>query len=193
MVPTHIHDLSLACVASVKSTVGFELDFSSDTLPLLDHYVKTVVPATEDEILSLVAPMVGAYFGSVIDQRIKACRWHAPEHQYSDWRLEMQRVFFFFNPVGIALEVISSSDSEGWNAHLQVAPQDRDAIEAAVGVYGDVRESDYYSFGVRFEVIEQVAETLMREAQRRGDAEREFGSQYYADTIARWNLQNESR
>ncbi|MEZ4246831.1 MAG: hypothetical protein R3B99_01110 [Polyangiales bacterium] len=38
-------------------------------------------------------------------------------------------------------------------------------MRAALELLGDVRDSDFYSFTVRFEVLEQVLETLGRRAQ----------------------------
>ena len=177
-VPQHVVDLATACVASVNATVGVELDFTPETLPILDHYARGL-EQSEDEILQLIAPMCGAYFGEVVRRRLEAARWHAPEDELADWRIEHERVFLYFNPVGVALEVITEADAAGWSAHFEVSPKDREAVRQSVELYGDVRPKDYYTFAMRYEVVQQVAEALVRAAKARGEEKKTFGSQDY--------------
>ncbi len=181
--PTHVQDLATACVASVKAVTGIELDYGHETLPLLDHYARSLFEDGREppaqEILTLVAPMCGAYFGEVARRRFGTFRWHAPSDQYAQWRLEGERVFVYFNPIGVALEVLTEADAPGWNAHLELAARDQEAVKHAVELFGAVRESDYYSFAVRFETLDQVMEALAREAQRRHEEGREYGSDVY--------------
>lgn len=160
--PQHVSDLATACVASVKATVGMTLDLSVDTLPVLDHYAHEILEASEDEILSLTAPMCGAYFGEILRRRFAGFRWHAPKDAFDEWRLELEPAFLYFNPLGIALEVITEADAPGWHAHLGLRPADREEVERAVALFGDARPSDYYSFAVRSEVLEQAMEALGR-------------------------------
>jgi hypothetical protein len=206
-VPQTVLDLATACRASVLATVGVELDFEPETLPILDHYAKNhralaagekVRPgkrktrtagtgkAESDELLGLVAPMCGAYFGEVLRHRFEAMRWHAPDEDHGLWRLEAESVFLFFNPVGTAVEVIEEKDAPGWGAHLRVRPTDRETVRSALELFGDVRDSDYYSFTVRFEVLEQVMETLGRQARDRGER-RIWESAEYDVFVAREN------
>lgn len=205
-VPQTVLDLATACRASVLATVGVELDFEPETLPILDHYAKNhrelaagekVRPgkrktkstasgkAESDELLGLVAPMCGAYFGEVLRHRFDAMRWHAPD-EHGLWRLEAESVFLFFNPIGTAVEVIEEEDAPGWGAHLRVRPTDREAVRSALELFGDVRDTDYYSFTVRFEVFEQVMETLGRQARDRNER-RFWESAEYDAFVAREN------
>ncbi len=186
--PTHVQDLATACVASVKAVTGIELDYSDETLPLLDHYTRSLFEESKEmpsqEILTLVAPMCGAYFGEVARRRFGTLRWHAPPEQYAEWRLEGERVFVYFNPIGLALEVLTEADAPGWNAHMELRDEDRQAVEHAVELFGSVRESDYYSFAVRFETLDQVMEALVRETQRRREEQRSYGSDTYRRAAA---------
>jgi len=205
-VPQTVLDLATACRASVLATVGVELDFEPETLPILDHYAKhhrelaagekvrpgkrktktTTGKVESDELLGLVAPMCGAYFGEVLRHRFDAMRWHAPDDEHGLWRLEAESVFLFFNPIGTAVEVIEEKDAPGWGAHLRVRPNDREAVRGALELFGDVRDSDYYSFTVRFEVFEQVMETLGRQARERSER-RFWESAEYDAFVAREN------
>jgi hypothetical protein len=226
-VPQTVLDLATACRASVLATVGVELDFEPETLPILDHYAKNhrelaagekVRPgkrkksaadpadqgkksaadpadqgkksasgkAESDELLGLVAPICGAYFGEVLRHRFDAMRWNAPDDDHGLWRLEAESVFLFFNPIGTAVEVIEEKDAPGWGAHLRVRPTDREAVRSALELFGDVRDTDYYSFTVRFEVFEQVMETLGRQARERNER-RFWESAEYDAFVAREN------
>jgi hypothetical protein len=152
---TAVFDLTAACVTSVKNATGMDLDLSQETLPILDHYA-SLVDSPRDEIASLIAPMSGAYFGEVLRNLLDDGRWVTDSDDYADWRLQFERCSLAFNPIGIALEVLLGQDLPGWGTHLQTAPEDRSRVERALGVYGDVRDRDYYTFTVRFEAIEQV-------------------------------------
>lgn len=191
--PSHVVDLATACVKSVKDTLQIPLDLEPETLPLLDHYAREIVGDEEHEV-ALGASLCGAYFGEVVRRRFGAVRWYAPEgidplandlgaDRFAEWRLEFEPAYLTFNPIGLALEVIEGKDAPGWRAHLQVEDRDREAVDAAVKLFGVERESDYYSFSVRFEVLEQVLEALAREAQRRGDEPARIGPEVYAARV----------
>jgi len=152
---TAVMDLTVACVTSVKNATGMELDLSQDTLPILDHYA-TLIDSPREEIVSLVAPMSGAYFGELVRRLVDDGHWVIGSDDYAEWQLRFERCSLIFNPIGIALEVLLGQDLPGWGTQLQTAPQDASRVERALAVYGDVRDRDYYTFTVRFEAIEQA-------------------------------------
>jgi hypothetical protein len=159
---TAVMDLTVASVTSVKNATGMELDLSQDTLPILDHYAG-LVDAPREEILSLLAPMSGAYFGELLRKQLDDGEWVTDGDDYSEWRLRFERCSLTFNPLGIALEVILGQDIPEWGAHLQTAPEDQLRIKKALDVFGDVRDRDYYTFSVRFEAIEQAYLALLND------------------------------
>jgi len=59
-------------------------------------------------------------------------------------------------------EVITEADAPGWSAHLGLRPEDREEVERAIALFGVARASDYYSFAIRSEVLEQAMEALGR-------------------------------
>jgi hypothetical protein len=150
-----VMDLTVACVTSVKNATGLELDLSQDTLPVLDHYAE-MLDAPRDEILSLLAPMSGAYFGELLRRHFDDGEWVTDPDDYSQWRLRFERCSLTFNPVGVALEVLLGQDLPDWGANLQTPPEEQLRVVKALEVFGDVRDRDYYTFTVRFEAIEQV-------------------------------------
>ncbi|HBQ16415.1 MAG TPA: hypothetical protein DEF51_36550, partial [Myxococcales bacterium] len=65
-----VEDLALGAFRLVKEKLGFELDFTAETLPVLDQYLidlRDEDGGTPDEkVVALVAPCCGAYFGEVL-------------------------------------------------------------------------------------------------------------------------------
>jgi hypothetical protein len=178
--PAIIIDLVAGCRLAVRQVVGVELDFTQDTLPLLDHYAAEA-KGSREEVALLIAPMCGAYFGEVLRRTLGPARWELAEtNEPSETRLQFEQVFLELNPMGIALEALIRVPVEGWGAHLEVRPADRPAVSSAVALLGDVREEDYYRFGVRFEVIEQVVQALLRKTEGTGDIAPTFDAAAYA-------------
>ena len=156
-----IEELVRACTEYVRRAVGIELDGTPDTLPILDHYLANLGEVDRtDEILELVVLAAGAYFGEVVRRTLGHGRWHLEAGDPTGNRLELEHVFLFFNPMGMAREAIASAEQPGWMAHLEVLPRDRPLLEQSLSRMGDVREDDYYRLAVRFEVIEQVVSAL---------------------------------
>lgn len=155
-----VKDLTVACVTSVKNATGVELDLTQDTLPILDHYAE-LADVPRDELVSLLAPMSGAYFGELVRHQLEDGEWLIEADDYAEWRLRFERSSLTFNPIGVALEVLLGDDVPDWGAHLQTAPEDQLRVKKALEVYGDVRDRDYYTFSVRFEAIEQAYLSLL--------------------------------
>jgi hypothetical protein len=178
--PPVIIDLTAACRLAVRQVVGVDLDFTQDTLPLLDHYAGQT-GASRDEITGLVAPMCGAYFGEVLRRTLGPAHWDIPENgEPSEYRLQFERIFLELNPLGMALEAVTKAPSQGWGSHLEVRPADRGLVTSAVDLLGDVREDDFYRFGVRYEVVEQAVQALLRKSEAPGEPTASFGPEDYA-------------
>jgi hypothetical protein len=157
---TAVMDLTVACVTSTKNATGLELDLTPETLPILDHYA-SLLSSPRDEIVSLLAPMSGAYFGEVLRRRLEDGKWVTDPDDYSKWELRFERCSLTFNPIGVALEVLLREDVADWGAHLQAAPEDRSRLQRALDVFGEVEDRDYYTFSMRFEGIEQAYLALL--------------------------------
>jgi len=177
-------DLALGAFRMVKSALDFEL--TPETLPVLDHYLRQLREEDggrpDDETVSMVAPCVGAYFGEVARRSLPGLRWHVPGDDYRAWRLEGERVFLCFNPVGVALEAIFGEPVGDWNAHFTLLPEQRPEVDRSLEATGAVREDDYYRLAVRHEVLEQTLGVLERVA-RADEAPRSFGPEVYASVV----------
>jgi hypothetical protein len=181
--PEHVDDLATACVRYVERALGLTLDYAPETLPLVDHWLRTGDASTSPELLELAAPAAGAYFGEVIRRALGDARWHAPPGEPRLWRLEYEHVFLAFNPIALAIEAATSAPVEGWTADFQLLPGDRATIEDALSrTTGDVREEDFYRLAVRYDVVEQIVETLRALAAARLEHDRFFGPDAYVAT-----------
>lgn len=179
----HLDDLAHTCVAAVQRALGIELDFTQDTLPILDHYV-SMAQGTKAEVIELLAPMAGAYFGEVVRRSVGPARWFAPGTDYDRYRLEFENAFLHFNPLGMVVESILNGPADGWNAHLQMLPQDRESVQASLDALGGVRDSDYYRTSLRFEAIEQVYLVVSHLALSAGEDTPYYSHEVYEATLS---------
>lgn len=183
--PNAIEDLALGAFRLVKEKLGFELDFTPETLPVLDHYLQALRDeddgAPDEKIVSLVGPCAGAYFGEVVRRALPGLRWHTPD-DYEAWRLEAADVFLCFNPVGVALEALHRATLSDWNAHFALLPAEQELVNASLQATGPVREDDFYRLAVRFEVLDQTLHVLRDRSEKRGER-RSFGPEVYAAAV----------
>jgi hypothetical protein len=181
--PQTIEDLALGAFRLVKEKLGFELDFTPDTLPVLDHYLSLLREEDsgrpDEKVVSLVGPCAGAYFGEVARRSLPGLRWQAPEGDYQLWRLEGAHVFLCFNPIGVALEALFREPLPDWNAHFSVLPADQEHVDRSLEATGPVREEDFYRLAVRHEVLEQTLSVLTGLAGE-ASARQSFGPDVYA-------------
>jgi len=176
--PPDIGDLAAACVRFVHGATGFTLDFTPETLPVLDHYLRAQVRGSEPAIIELAASTAGAYFGEVIRAALEGVRWAEGEADLREQRLEFEPFFLCFNPIGAALEAILGAKSEGWRAHFQVLDDAQRAVASALERAGEVATEDYYTLCVRFEALEQVADVVSA-LESRHEPRRSFGPDVY--------------
>ncbi len=166
--PPLIRELATACIRYVQEAIRVELDYSAETLPILDHYLdhcrglllNDTQSNQRDDILTLVIPATGAYFGEVIRSIYPATHWHMAQEEYANYRLEFEPFVLTFNPLGAALEAMHRSHMDGWGAHFQLAHKDADLATRALDQLGGVRAEDFFRLTLRFEVLQQLVEAL---------------------------------
>jgi hypothetical protein len=178
--PEVVRDLAAGCVRYVQRALKIELDYTPDTLPLLDHYLRNASDVSREEVLSLVAPAAGAYFGEVVRRTLGPARWHWVEGDFSACRLEFERCFLSFNPIGSALATLLSGDAEHYGGQLAILPEDEPLVKESLERVGEVQEQDYYRLAVRFEAIEQVVSLLIEKAIATNELSRRYGPDVYA-------------
>src|SRR5262245_38455213 len=135
-VPVHVAELADACVQHVQQSLQVELDYTQDTLPILDHYLRLAPDETPDDVLVLVAAASGAYFGEVVRRHFDKARWFAPEKDYGQWRVEFDECFLYLNPVGMVFEALARREHEQWSGSIHTLDEDREAAHNALDTLG---------------------------------------------------------
>ncbi len=180
--PEPIPEYASACLEYVRRALGFELDFTAETLPVLDHYVSTVRVALVErsEIPALVARAAGAYFGEVVRTVIPGF-WRVPSPNVHDWQLCSRVAFLWVNPVGIAYDAIyGSSEHDGPRSMVRCAPEDRPFLERRLETLPPVPEDQFFLFTTRLEVLEVANEALHARLEEQGYGETELSDEDYA-------------
>jgi hypothetical protein len=98
--PPAVADLADACVRFVEKALGFQLDYTPETLPVLDHYLEQAreAAAERSDALLLLAHTAGAYLGEVI-RRKHASWWRVEGDDPVAWRIELEAVYLAFSPM----------------------------------------------------------------------------------------------
>ena len=179
--PEPVFELASACLDYVRRSLGFDLDFSPETLPVLDHYVATVreLKSERPELVRLVGPATGAYFGEVVRVVIPGF-WRVPTLNQHDWQLCCRLAFLWFNPLGVAYDAIhGTSEHDGPRSILRALPEDRVLLENRLAAMPPLPEEQYFSFSTRLEVLEAAHETLRARMEEQGYGTAELGEEDY--------------
>jgi hypothetical protein len=179
--PEPVAELVTVCLDYVRRALKFELDFRSETLPVLDHYVATVrdLKAERPELVPLVTRAAGAYFGEVVRATIPGF-WRVPSPNVHDWELCSRVCFLRFNPIGVAYDALfGEEEHDGPRSHLRAAPEDREFLERRLAALPPVPPEQYQLFTTRFEVVEVANEALRARLDEQGYDGVELGEEDY--------------
>jgi hypothetical protein len=164
-----VADLAASCIDYVQRSLGVELDYTSDTLPLLDHYL---LQASRDaqqrpEALDLIAQVVAAYFGEVLSRRFD-CWWSLPDHSVATGLLRFRQVYLELSPYALVVTALGlpvPEDASEVGFHID--PDDIEFIGAHLAALPPVSEEEFVRLSTRFDVLETIAEQLKARAVAR--------------------------
>lgn len=191
--PEEILEFADQAVDYVRRSLGVTLEYDSDTLPVLDHYLRAV-PAEVSKVAAaeLVAATAGAYFGEVVRRRLGGS-WVVPSSHPGTWRLILPTGLWFF-PAAMALAAIRGPEEEvpgarradpdrdpddddrhadpadedavaDWDTSLQAPPTLKPHVSRVLHGMADVSEDEFYSLCNRFDTLEHVQSVLAAIAQ----------------------------
>ena len=108
-VPARVSEYADQAVAYVRRALGLTLEYDSDTLPLLDHYLRTLaeIGSEQPATVQLVVATAGAYFGEVVRRRLGG-RWETGGEDV-EWRVVLP-TGLNFAPAGIVARTIDAPD-----------------------------------------------------------------------------------
>ena len=105
------------------------------------------------EVMHLLAPTVGAYFGEVIRHTFP-CRWRIKTDDPKDWTIEFEHVPLRFNPVGAAAEALIERNIDDWGCDLATASDETEALTERLAAAPLVPEDEFFSLTTRLEVLQ---------------------------------------
>ena len=145
-------------VEYVRSAVGVELAYDSDTLPLLDHYLRRV-NTDQTPTLELIVTTAAAYFGELVRRYIGG-RWENLDASPAEWRMVMP-TGLTFAPAGYVAAAIARREPGEFEAGLDVPARMRTYLENALARMSPVSEDEFYSLCGRLDTLEHVHEVLV--------------------------------
>jgi hypothetical protein len=181
--PAEIAELAEACVRFVERKLGVRLDYTLETLPVLDHYLADARAevVVKPEVLSLVVNAAGAYFGEVVRRRIPSW-WHVPGPDPAEWQICAEPVYLWFSPVAMAYDAVMHGESDDAAvAKLEIEEEDREALEARLAELPQVCEDEFYALSTRLEVIDIAADVIKARMVQNGLGDVTFGPADYEE------------
>ncbi len=151
---------------AVKKAVGLDLEFDSDTLPLLDHYLRDL-PGNKPETAALIAAMAGSYFGEAV-RLSQGGSWKVEGDDPSQWRVVLPGGLSF-SPVRMALSAILRDEGGEGNSDFQAPPLLMTVLEEALERMGTVTAHEYYTLSCRFDTLEHLQEVMLAFAASKKD------------------------
>ncbi len=183
--PEPIAELVAACLDYVRRSLGTELDFTPETLPLLDHYLSEVREEleTKPQLAELTAHAAGAYFGEVLRRQMRGF-WRAPSASLHDYQVCSSVAFVSINPFGVAYDALyDKSEHGGPRSNLRLAPEDHGYIAARLATVPEVPEEQFYLLTTRLEAIEITVEALRARLDEEGYSEMEYTPEDYESEL----------
>lgn len=159
-VPVRVREYADQAVEYVRRALGVTLEYDSDTLPLLDHYLRTLSEIGSDQpaTVQLVVATAGAYFGEVVRRRLGG-RWETGGDDV-EWRVVLP-TGLNFAPAGFVAAAIAMSDLDDLDSEFDAPPRMRPYVQRALERMGEVSVEDYYSLCGRLDTLEHVHEILV--------------------------------
>lgn len=179
--PAAVEELGRACVQYVEQALGVTLDFSAETLSVLDHYVTSSRESVlgRPELLPLVTRALGAYFGEVVRRRVPSF-WRVPGGDAAEWRLCESSVWLSFNPIGVAYDALfGNANHDGPSSELVIAPEEREAVDQRFSALPWMSEAEFFLFVTRYEAIEIATDALRAQMIEGGSAGVRFDESDY--------------
>ena len=144
--PQQVLDFASQAVEYVRRSLGVTLEYDSETLPILDHYLRHLTSAAVEakngkngkngsrngngnghdqaSTTELVAATAGAYFGEVVRRRLGGS-WHMPSEDPGTWRLVLPSGLWFW-PAAMAMAAILGPDGDAMQPSRAHADPDAD-------------------------------------------------------------------
>jgi len=155
--PPRVREYADEVVAYVQRALGVKLEFDSNTLPVLDHYLRSV-PTDQPAALKLVVLTAAAYFGEVVRQLLGG-RWELGGSE-PEWRMFLP-TGLNFSPAGFVAAAIAQADLEDFDSEINAPARMLPHVQDALARMGELTVEEYYSLCGRLDTLEHLHEVLV--------------------------------
>jgi len=164
--PPRVREYAEQAVAYVQRALDIKLEYDSDTLPVLDHYLRTV-PSDQPAALQLVVATAAAYFGETV-RNVLGGRWELGSSE-AEWRIVLP-TGIHFSPAGFVAAAVAQADLEDLDSEIGAPARMLPHLQQALARMGELTVEEYYSLCGRLDTLEHVHEVLVAvAAQMMGD------------------------
>ncbi len=158
--PTEVADFAGQAVEYVQRSLGVVLEYNSETLPVLDHYLRQV-PDGQPGARELVIATAGAYYGEVVRRQLGGS-WLV-QGEPDGWRVVLPGGLSFA-PAGFVATAMALSEVDDYDTSFDAPPKILEMFEEALESMAPVTDEQYYSLCGRFDTIEHVQDVLFARA-----------------------------
>ena len=155
--PGKVQEYANQTIVYVQRALKVPLEYDSETLPILDHYLRGV-PRDQPATVELVILTAGAYFGEVLRRRLGG-RWELAEDPKS-WRMVLPSSINF-SPAGMVAAAIAQEELADVDTALDAPPRMRQHLHEALQRMGQLAADEFYSLCGRLDTIEHLHEVLV--------------------------------
>lgn len=177
--PQEVEDLAMMACRNVQQVIGVEPDFTPETLPLVDQYMRQLPKDSSAAVTELVLSTVGCYFGEVTRLLLNG-RWAISHDPPRRWRVELNNCFFHFRPVGMTGEVFHRGASDEYEGAFATLNEHWDGLSQALAEAVPMPEDEYYSLAGRVDVLQLAADWLLGRNMASGETPRTYTAEEYA-------------
>lgn len=165
--PASLEEFAQSCVRFVEKAVGLTLDFTPETLPVLDHYLRSArdLSAQRPESIPLLTAAAGAYIGELLRRR-HPCTWNQDDDDPMGWFLEFDDHLMTVYPVAIAHVAIAGEDADAEFEVIQFKDDEREVVSAHLAELPAVSAEEYLAPSTRVEVIDIAVDLLVAYRQK---------------------------
>ena len=156
--PESVRQFADQVVEYVLRSLEMTLEYDSETLPILDHWLRTS-DAPEPAAQLLIVTTAGAYFGEVV-RRCLGGRWDLSAETPEEWQL-CTSSGLSFRPAAFAATAIAYADIPGLDSTFSAPESMRAHLEAALLGMADVTVETYYSLCGRLDTLLHLETVLL--------------------------------
>ncbi len=166
--PDQVEPFLAAARRYIQRALGVELDGSDTSLAFVDHYIDKTArsEALKPDVLALIAPALGAYFGEVVIARLGG-HWLIEDADPNHWRVELEPAPLTFHPVGMAAEALRGGEVDGFDGTFITRNDLTGPLSQALEGAPPVDAGYYYSLTGRLETLEHVTDLLVEIERKR--------------------------